>query len=222
MKTYKIFKKCKKLTIFGAGHITIAVALLMGCSNQQKEEASTHEDSNTPSVVVSAKKNIATVQAEDEGAKLTEAAGPAIVQALDDEIEPISDQSMLYVGRYHTEISCEDKFAHCEKGSAEFIINLLPNGTAHRTFVYRGRVSNDSHEDIINRNYKKNTWRYDAEHHQIVIQRVEGIQFFYTIDDQQNLVIDRDQILNASEINKRYFSGAGHHAPEENYVMTKF
>ncbi len=72
------------------------------------------------------------------------------------------------------------------------------------------------------RNYKKNTWRYDAEHHQIVIQRVEGIQFFYTIDDQQNLVIDRDQILNASEINKRYFSGAGHHAPEENYVMTKF
>lgn len=223
MIEHKIFKTCKKRTVWSIANTAILAVLLMACSNQQKDEASIHEDVQVASEATEPQKKIAVEKPQqDEGAKLTEAAGPAMAQVSEDEIEPIPDQSMPYVGRYHTEINCEDDFAHCEKGSAEFIINLLPDGTAHRTFVYKGRVSNDSQEEIANRNYKKNTWRYDAEHHQIVVQRVEGIQFFYTIDDQQNLVIDRDRILNIDETNQRYFADAGHHAPEHDYVMTKF
>ena len=197
----------------------------MACSNQQKDDVSMHEDIQVASEATEPQKKITEekTQQDDEGEKLTEAAGPAVTQALeDDHVAQVSNVSMPFVGRYHTEINCEDKFAHCEKGSAEFIINLLPDGTAHRTFVYKGRVSNDSHEELANRNYKKNTWHYDEEHHQIIVKRIEGIQFFYSINDEQNLVIDRDKILNVDKTNKNYFSVKGHHAPEHNYVMTKF
>ena len=184
-----------------------------------------HEDIQVASEATEPQKKITEekTQQDDKGEKLTEAAGPTVTQALeDDHVAQVSNVSMPFVGRYHTEINCEDKFAHCEKGSAEFIINLLPDGTAHRTFVYKGRVSNDSHDELANRNYKKNTWHYDEEHHQIIVQRIEGIQFFYSINDEQNLVIDRDKILNIDKTNKNYFSVKGHHAPEHNYVMTKF
>ena len=222
MIKYNFFKKWKKRAVWSVANTAILAVLLMACSNQQKDEDSLHEDAQLSAEKNSSKKNIALEKTEqDEGSKLTEAAGPTVTQVLVDQITPVSDISMPYVGRYHTEINCEDKFAHCEKGSAEFIINLLPDGTAHRTFVYKGRVSNDSH-DLANRNYKNNTWHYDPKHHQIVVQRIEEIQFFYKIDDQQNLVIDRDRILNVDDTNKKYFSVAGHHAPEKNYVMTKF
>ena len=222
---HKIFRKCKNRTVWSIANTAILAVLLMACSNQQKDDVSMHEDIQVASEATEPQKKITVekTQQDDEGEKLTEAAGPAVTQALeDDHVAQVSNVSMPLVGRYHTEINCEDKFAHCEKGSAEFIINLLPDGTAHRTFVYKGRVSNDSHDELANRNYKKNTWHYDEEHHQIVVQRVEGIQFFYSINDEQNLVIDRDQILNVDKTNKNYFSVKGHHAPEHNYVMTKF
>ena len=167
-----------------------------------------HEDIQVASEATEPQKKITEekTQQDDKGEKLTEAAGPAVTQALeDDHVAQVSNVSMPFVGRYHTEINCEDKFAHCEKGSAEFIINLLPDGTAHRTFVYKGRVSNDSHEELANRNYKKNTWHYDEEHHQIIVQRIEGIQFFYSINDEQNLVIDRDKILNIDKSFLKFF-----------------
>ena len=41
---------------------------------------------------------------------------------------------------YHTRISCEDNFADCETGEAEYILNLLPDGTAYWNVVHFGRV----------------------------------------------------------------------------------
>ena len=208
--------------------------MLSGCDAQKSSpkilsEASYPEEqtivvsadvANMDAVAVSAPQE----KEESAGRKLTEIAGQATLPAEKHKHKEdgIADTDLQYVGRYRVNIPCEDEFAHCEKGSAEFIINLLPDGTAHRTFVYKGRVSNDSHEELANRNYKKNTWHYDEEHHQIIVKRIEGIQFFYSINDEQNLVIDRDKILNVDKTNKNYFSVKGHHAPEHNYVMTKF
>ena len=191
--------------------------LLVGCSNQQKTAETTQPE------VQPASETRMLEELQNNGAKLTEVAGPAAVHVIQEaNAEQVPEQWMQYVGRYHTQLSCEDKFARCEKGTAEFVINLLPDGTAHRTFVYMGKVSNDAHSDTSGRNFQKNTWSYDAERSLIVVQRIEGIQFFYRVDAEHNLVVDRERIINVDNINKQYFTTSGHPAPEQNYVLKKF
>ncbi len=43
-----------------------------------------------------------------------------------DQTKKLSGISLQYVGRYHTRISCEDAFADCESGEAEYILNYYP------------------------------------------------------------------------------------------------
>lgn len=156
--------------------------------------------------------------------KLTEVAGQATLPAASElkglDVEPLPAKAESFVGRYHTQISCTDRFAHCQKGNAEFIINLLPDGTAHRNIVYMGKMTYENNEIKPNRTYQKNTWVYDEVNHEIVIDRVEGIQFFYKVDADRNLVMDLDKILNSSESNRLYFS-QNNPAPAQAYVLKK-
>ena len=46
---------------------------------------------------------------------------------------------LSYVGRYTTQISCEDKFVMCERGTVDYILTLLPEGTAHRILSMRDK-----------------------------------------------------------------------------------
>jgi len=57
-----------------------------------------------------------------------------------DQTKKLSAISLQYVGRYNTRISCEDAFADCESGEAEYILNLLPNGSAYWNVIHFGRV----------------------------------------------------------------------------------
>jgi len=157
---------------------------------------------------------------------LTEVAGQATLPTINkfvpsDEIDKIPTKAEAFVGRYHAQIDCEDPFAMCNKGNAEFIINLLADGTAHRTFVYMGKVTNDSNIIKSNRTYQKNTWIYDEATHEIIVNRIEGIQFFYKVDSQHNLVMDLDKILNGTEANRLYFR-QHNLAPTKAYVLYKF
>lgn len=192
---------------------------LVGCSNQQKIGEVVHEERKSTSDQVVTKE---AVIVQDQGEKLTEAAGPSAmhISAVEQDI-PVSGDMMKFVGRYHTEISCEDAFAHCEKGTAEYIINLLPDGTAHRTFVYKGKLGSDQKIHISKRNYQKNTWSYDERYNQIIVKRIEGIQFFYNVDDNQ-LVINREKTLNDDHTNKRYFEQQKQYLPDQDYVLTRF
>lgn len=157
---------------------------------------------------------------------LTEVAGQATLPAASElkntnqQTQPLPAKAESFVGRYHAQISCTDHFVNCEKGNAEFIINLLPDGTAHRNIVYMGKMTYENNEIKPNRSYQKNTWVYDELTHEIIINRIEGIQFFYKVNADGNLVMDLDKILNSSESNRHYFK-QNNAAPEKAYVLKK-
>ncbi len=74
---------------------------------------------------------------------------------------PEADQQ--YAGRYHTRISCEDNFADCETGEAEYILNLLPDGTAYWNVVHFGRVGSKdgSKSAVINQLCPSSKWKVE-------------------------------------------------------------
>ncbi len=158
--------------------------------------------------------------------KLTEVAGQATLPVtsdpkdVDQQAKQLPTKAESFVGRYYTQISCEDRFVHCTKGNAEFIVNLLPDGTAHRNIIHMGKMTYENNVIKPNRAYQKNTWVYDEVNHQIIINRIEGVQFFYKIDADHNLVMDLDKILNSSESNRRYFN-QNNPAPAKAYVLKK-
>ncbi len=215
--------KTSFLGILGIGICSLLSACDSSKSNNKQQGAS---DSQNSSSEIALQEATQAVPASD-GKKLSEVAGQATLPAMAEikgfapQRETLPSKAEEFVGRYHVQISCDDPFAKCEQGSAEFIINLLADGTAHRTFVYMGKISNENSDVKSNRSYQKNTWIYDDAQHEIIVNRIEGIQFFYKVDEKNNLVMDIDKILNGTEENRLYF--AQHHtAPMRAYVLKRF
>lgn len=124
-------------------------------------------------------------------------------------------EALPYVGRYAVKISCEDGFVYCDEGEADLIISLLPNGFAHRMIVYLGSITFAS-----NRQYRQDRWSYDPYVHQITLHRANGVEFFYDIDKENNIVMDLEEIANATEINRQYFA-EGNPFPLQAYMLKK-
>lgn len=166
------------------------------------------------------------IDVEDQGKKLTEVAGqaaalPMNVDTADEQAtstESLPENARSFVGRYHAYISCEDAFALCEKGNAEFILNLLPNGSAHRTLMYLGKMNHEGNTLSENQSYQKNQWSYDQKNQEIVIKHENGMEVYFHVNSENNLVMDLDKILT---VNKAYFS-AGNPAPLQAYVLKKY
>ncbi|RKG29736.1 hypothetical protein [Acinetobacter tianfuensis] len=151
----------------------------------------------------------------DEGRKLTEAAAHASTRARHSAEQIIPENAQPYVGRYDVKIDCADKFADCEKGSANLIITLLPNGIVHRSVVHSGAITFSS-----SRQYRQDSWFYDENSHQIVVQYAGGVQFFYHIDHAGHMIMDLEKTLTATEINRRYFTNKKAF-PDHAYVLKK-
>ena len=156
--------------------------------------------------------------AQNFGRPLTDAASKSmsshdsIKQNL--ESRAIDDDLKAYIGRYQAVISCEDPIVQCEQGDAEFILNLLEDGTAHRTIVHLGRLSSKTN------NYYDDHWSYDKEDHQIIIHRGQGLFFFYDIDVEGGLLFNIGKTINFSETNRTYFED-GHPIPKRTYRLEK-
>ena len=197
--------------------------VLVACDSQHSIEQEQAADSQNS---LSKVEQDTPTQPANAAKSLTEVAGQATLPAaselknLDQKTHTLPAKAESFVGRYHTQISCEDRFVNCKKGNAEFIINLLPDGTAHRNIVYMGKMTYENNEIRPNRSYQKNTWVYDELTHEIIVNRIEGIQFFYKVDADGNLVMDLDQILNSSERNRLYFD-QNNPAPEKAYVLKR-
>ncbi len=154
-----------------------------------------------------------------EGKKLTEVAGqatlPVATKAIEETPHTIPQSAEPYVGRYQTVIRCDDPFVACEKGTADFIVNLLADGTAHRSIIHLGQITFAS--DV---QYHQDHWSYDLEHHQIILHRGNGVEFFYHIDPDQNLVMDLAKISNQTKRNRQYFA-QGNAFPKYAYRLVK-
>lgn len=82
--------------------------------------------------------------AQDAGHKLTDLAGKAVIPVnIQDDQRPstVNKNAAPYIGRYRVEISCMDAFVECELGTANFILNLLADGTLHRSIVHMGKMT---------------------------------------------------------------------------------
>ncbi|WP_179989726.1 MULTISPECIES: hypothetical protein [unclassified Acinetobacter] len=174
-----------------------AVALL-GCDDSQLEHAAVQKY---------------TEQAETK--RLTEVAGQAIAPMQMAATEHhIPENLLTYVGRYTVQISCEDKFVMCESGKVDYILTLLPDGTAHRIFVNAGQISYDN-----KKKYRKDLWFYDEDAHQIVVARASGVNFYYNVDQDHNLIMDKNKIAIATENNREYFKS--NPLPSQNYHLIR-
>ena len=154
-----------------------------------------------------------------EGINLNEVAGKATAPAHIENVTKtlkLSEAAQKLVGRYRVVISCEDKFVYCEQGSAEFILNLLPDGTAHRIFVHMGKVTFSSGQ-----HYRKDAWVYDHHLNQVILIRGNGVQFYYDIDQQGNLVMNLNKIASFTPENRQYFIH-GNPFPQFAYTLKKF
>jgi len=184
----------------------IISAALVGCHKPLEDSVAQQVKTETP--------------AEDnESAKsLTEVAGKATVPV--EKTQPvlkntIPQNAKAYIGRYQCTISCKDPFANCDQGTSDYVINLLADGSAHRTMIHLGQITFAS-----NFHYRQDRWAYDAEHHQVVVYRSNGVKFFYDIDQDKNLVMDLEKIAHASERNQQYFN-AGNPLPQQAYRLLK-
>lgn len=155
---------------------------------------------------------------DEEGYKLTDVAGKATLPPAEKSVQKklqLSAQAEALVGRYRVLVDCGDPFVHCENGTAEFILNLLPDGTAHRIFIHMGKVTfASSHE------YRQDTWFYDHALHQVILIRGSGVQFYYDIDQAGNLIMDLEKIAHFTPENREYFAN-GHPFPQQAYVLTR-
>ena len=151
-----------------------------------------------------------------EGRKLIDIAGQAIAPESNDIDHAsilVSEDARRYVGRYKVKVSCTDPIVYCEKGTADFILNLLEDGTAHRTITYLGTITYASAQQ-----YRQDTWTLDEDNHQIVLHRASGVEFFYDIDKNKNLVMNLERIANASPTNIAFFQ-EGNPFPHAAYVL---
>ena len=177
-----------------------AVALL-GCDDSQLEQAAVQKY---------------TEQAETK--RLTEVAGQATAPIQTAATEHhIPENHLTYVGRYTIQISCEDKFVMCERGTVDYILTLLPDGTAHRIFVNAGKISGDAGD--TEKKYRKDLWFYDEDAHQIVVARASGVNFYYNVDQDHNLIMDKHKIAIATENNREYFKT--NPLPSQNYHLIR-
>ena len=54
----------------------------------------------------------------------------------------------------------------------------------------------------------------------MILHRSNGVEFFYDIDKDQNLVMDLDKIAHASVLNEQYFA-EGNPFPQQAYRLVK-
>ena len=210
------FSLCLSALLSGCDHsqLDLAVDAEQASKAVNSAELSADADSSEPSGL----------ESEEHGKKLTDIAGQATIPVLDNQAahsktSKISQQQLKYVGRYHVQINCSDDFVRCEKGNAEYILNLLPDGMAHQTIIYSGRVYSDAlnHANMI-QSYRKDTWSY--HNNEIIVHLDDGAAFYYSIDPQQNLVMNVDKILKANNKNNRFFKQQ-YPALGKTYILTK-
>ena len=125
-----------------------------------------HADSKDHSAVATTSKHDNSLVKSTTAVKtLDDAAGRTFLpDGAPDQTSKISESDQQYAGRYHTRISCEDNFADCETGEAEYILNLLPDGTAYWNVVHFGRISNKdgAKSAVINRLCPSLKWKVDS------------------------------------------------------------
>lgn len=216
---------CTLSSFFKFGLMLGGVGILQACDQHQvkPEQEDQQEAVEEEGVKVSAANTTAGVVAVS-AKSLTQAVGLAAVP-VEADLNPttVPDYAKTFIGRYHTEIDCDGRFAPCTEGKAEYILALLPDGTVHRSIFQYGKVfiDNAKSSTASNTTYRKDRWSINPERTELVINRKEGASFYYTIKDSNHLVMNLDKIYSEKERINRELFDRGYPAPSKAYELVK-
>ncbi|HQW53730.1 MAG TPA: hypothetical protein PLU69_07205 [Acinetobacter sp.] len=196
---------------------------LTACDNHN-----TTPDKQVPQAKPSLEENATPVAREDQGVSLTDVAGQPTMPAPAAPRQNLAAPSKLdleFAGRYHALIPCTDAFAGCINGEkeAEYILNLLPDGSVYWTNTSFGRLGTESTRNIskIEQTCKQVQWVVHKEFNEIMLRcDAANINLYYQINQNQDLVLDRDKIWNSDDgANRQFFHE--YPFPEKPYVFEK-
>ncbi|MFC1393357.1 hypothetical protein NK318_01910 [Acinetobacter junii] len=206
---------------------TLLVLGLTACDGHHPEPAISHSQTQ-PKPVEAA---VSTVLVDDqavssEGVALTQVAGQATIpHVVSKRMEKPSQQDLIYAGRYHARIPCSDPFAGCvsNEKEAEYIINLLEDGSVYWINTSFGRLGSDPSRDMtkIEQMCKQVQWHAHKELNEIMIRcENANVNLYYKINKEQNLVLDLDKIWNGDHGRNRQFFKE-YPFPKKAYVFEK-
>jgi hypothetical protein len=141
-----------------------------------------------------------------------------------DQTKKLSAISLQYVGRYHTRISCEDAFADCESGEAEYILNLLPNGSAYWNVIHFGRVGSKdgAKSTAINQLCPDLNWKVHEREHELIIHcPLSNVNFYFKTDSRKRLIVNLEKLFYSDYGKNRDFLEQNYFVPKQAYVLTK-
>lgn len=160
---------------------------------------------------------------QQDGKKLTELSGQATLPYDNSaEVAPVPEHAKVFIGRFHAQVSCDDSFIQCKEGEAEFILNLLPDGTVHRSIIQFGKVFAEKNQTSRHKlKYQKDTWSVNKAHTELIVQRKEGVNLYYKIIDENHLVMDVEKILQGGADRNQELFSQGYPKPQRAYQLTK-
>lgn len=197
--------------------VTVLSVMLFGCDNHQTEQ----------DIISNHSQNIhrPNNDASNEGSKLVDVAGQAtvpIAHGASDQIVPVlSKEEVPYVGRYHVYVPCTDAFARCQQasGQVDYIISLLPDGSAFRQRVSFGRIQIDERQNT--KTYNPDTWHLNKENNQIVLKVFAGGNLYFNIINKDHLKMNLDHIVHANSGLNREQLGEDFILPGAEYTLTR-
>ncbi len=193
-----------------------AGSLLAGCS-QQAAPPPQEQPAPQPAAVSVADAN-SRMPAQERHPKTADAAGSRHAAPG----SPVPAYARNFIGRYHANIPCEDDFVSCEQGAAEFILNLLPDGTVHRSIIHYGKVFTDRNAAAGGDGaYRKDTWTVNPEQTELTVHRKEGVNFYYRIEDPNRLVMDVEKIRNDHQAKNKEMFAKGYPQPARAYQLIR-
>lgn len=203
-------------------HLGLAAILCMALSACDANHADSKDHS---ALATTSKHDNSLVKSTTAVKTLDDAAGRTFLPdgALD-QTSKISESDQQYAGRYHTRISCEDNFADCETGEAEYILNLLPDGTAYWNVVHFGRISNKdgAKSAVINRLCPSLKWKVDSAAHELKIQcPTSDVNFYFNIISKQKLIVNLEKLFYSDYGKNREFLEQNYFVPTKAYVLNK-
>lgn len=205
--------KCKGYSMNGM--LVLLSFTLLGCNPhiEQKEKSATAQSTHTDDASSSSHSNLWQVAGQ--------ATMPRKIQSQKaEQNKQLNAQEREIVGRYSAIIPCTDPIARCgdEKNDAvEFILNLMPDGSVYRLIKRLGTIQVDSRSSS---SYNKDYWELksiNAHQYVITYYTVDGMKFFYRIDEKGSLVMDlgRNRLINLQAFRK------GYPFPDKAYTLIK-
>ncbi|CRX63365.1 hypothetical protein ABR2090_0408 [Acinetobacter baumannii] len=107
---------------------------------------------------------------------------------------------------------------------AEYILNLLPDGTAYWNVVHFGRVGSKdgSKSAVINQLCPSLKWKVEPAAHELTIQcPLSDVNFYFDIDAKQRLVVNLEKLFYSDFGKNREFLEQNYFVPTKAYVLDK-